>query len=220
MQDQIALRRPPELLYQNIPSHFYLKQSETQRSRQFKYQVLSGNNGALVRRVMQETRGYLWLEMTNNQQNHFHFRWAPTSRNINFDRLSHNFVQTVNHVEGHHEITTKNELFKNVKNYFDERNMNAFYAMPITFYVKVTTERAEGSLKKQLSAFKQVFNLLEEFKSLFDPEHATSTPETSKLGASKKQSQTDLCSAPDDSTPQRRKTMNHQSCPAPQMLHA
>lgn len=102
--------------------------------------------------------------------NHFHFRWTPVSRQINFERVSHNFVQMVNHVEGHHEITTKNELFKNVKNYFDERNLNAFHAMPITFYIKVTTDKNDGSLKKQLSPFKQVFNLLEEFKGLFDAE--------------------------------------------------
>jgi hypothetical protein len=78
----------------------------------------------------------------------------------------------VNHVEGHHEITTKNELFKNVKNYFDERNLNAFHVMPITFYIKVTSEKNDGSLKKQLAPFKQVFNLLEEFKGLFDTEQS------------------------------------------------
>ena len=87
------------------------------------FRSLSGNNGALVKRVLQETRSNLWIELPNSQQNHFHFRWAPTSRSINFERLSHNFVQMVNHIEGHHEITTKNELFKNVKGYFDERNL-------------------------------------------------------------------------------------------------
>lgn len=59
------LRRGPELLHPNIPSHFYLKQADTQRGRQFKYQVLSGNNGALVKRVMQETRSSLWVELQN-----------------------------------------------------------------------------------------------------------------------------------------------------------
>ena len=74
----------------------------------------------------------------------------------------------VNHVEGHQEITTKNELFKNVKDYFDDKNLNAFHAMPITFYIKVPVERFDGQLKKLLSPFKQVYDLLEEFKVLFD----------------------------------------------------
>jgi hypothetical protein len=90
-------------------------------------------------------------------------------------------------VEGHHEITTKNDLFKNVKNFFDERNLNAFHVMPITFYIKVTTEFKDGSLKKQLSPFKQVFNLLEEFKPLFDPEHSkTKTDQTDEIELQKK----------------------------------
>ncbi len=148
------LRKAPEMLNQNIPSHFYLKPSDTQRGRQFKYQVLSGNNGALVKRVMQETRSNLWIELQNSQVSHFHFRWTPVSRQINFERISHNFVQMVNHVEGHHEITTKNELFKNVKNYFDERNLNSFHVMPITFYIKVSSDKNDGTLKKQLAPFK------------------------------------------------------------------
>jgi hypothetical protein len=114
----------------------------------FKYQVINGNNGALVRRVLTETRANLWVEMGNNQLNHFHFRWAPVSKGINFERLSYNFVQMANHVEGHHEVTTKNELFKNVKNFMDDRNLNAFNVMPITFYIKVTNDKQDGSLKK------------------------------------------------------------------------
>lgn len=99
---------------------------------------------------MHETRSQLWVELSNNQQNHYHFRWAPISKNINFERLSYNFVQMVNHVEGHHEVSTKNELFHNVKNFMDERNLNVFHCMPITFYIKVTADKHEGTLKKQL----------------------------------------------------------------------
>lgn len=122
---------------------------------------------------MQETRGNLWVEMENNTQSHFHFKWVPLSRGVNFERLSHSFMQMANHIEGHHEVSTKNELFKNVKDYFDERNLNAFNVMPITFYIKVPTERADESLKKLLSPFKQVYNLLDEFKSLFDADSNT-----------------------------------------------
>ena len=46
-----------------VPSQFA---PQTQRGRIFKYQVLNGNNAALVRRVMAETRSYLWTEMSNN----------------------------------------------------------------------------------------------------------------------------------------------------------
>ena len=70
---------------------------------------------------MVETRSHLWQELGNNSVSHYHFRWCPVSKSINFERLSHNFVQMANHFENHGEISTKNELFKNVKHYHDER---------------------------------------------------------------------------------------------------
>ena len=90
---------------------------------------------------MQETRSYLWAEMVNNQQSHYHFRWSPVSRQINFERLSHNFGQMVNHFEHHHEITTKNELFKNLKTCSDEKQQNAFHLIPLTFCLKISADR-------------------------------------------------------------------------------
>ena len=48
-----------------------------------KYQIYPGNNGALVKRVFTEgceQRSLLWIEASNLQQSHFHFRWAPVSR--------------------------------------------------------------------------------------------------------------------------------------------
>ena len=82
-----------------------------------------GNNGKLVSRVMEEgcpARAMIWYEAPNLQQSHFHFRWAPTSKGVNFDRLSHNMLQITNHFESHGEISRKHELFKNVKLYCEK----------------------------------------------------------------------------------------------------
>mmetsp|Transcript_17227 Transcript_17227/g.26610 ORF Transcript_17227/g.26610 Transcript_17227/m.26610 type:complete len:103 (+) Transcript_17227:317-625(+) len=65
----------------------------------------------------------MWCEAPNIQQSHFHFRWAPVSRQVNFDRLSHNMLQVVNHFEGHTEISRKHELFKNVKHHLERQQM-------------------------------------------------------------------------------------------------
>ena len=101
------------------------------------------------------------------QISHFHLRWSPTSRGINFDRLSTNlFTQVVNHYEGHAEITTKNKLFKNIRNWHDERNESVFKDMlPLTFCIKVNTFDGDVdaySLRSELKEFKQAFNLLKE----------------------------------------------------------
>ena len=93
------------------------------------------------------------------------------SKQVNFERLSHSFLQMVNHFEYHAEITTKNELFRNVKAHYDDRQGNAFHTIPLTFCLKISPDRQNASIKQQLKPFKQVFKLLEEFKEHFqDPE--------------------------------------------------
>ena len=62
------------------------------KGRIYKFQILPGNNSNLIRRVFNETRCQSWVELANQTQSHFHFRWSPTSRPINFERLSHNFI--------------------------------------------------------------------------------------------------------------------------------
>ena len=76
----------------------------------------------------------------------------------------------VNHFEHHHEITTKNELFKNLKSHNDENKQNAFYSIPLTFCLKISADRQNQSIKQQLKPFKEVYKLLEEFKEHCNPD--------------------------------------------------
>ena len=62
----------------------------TQKRGLFKYQVLNGNNASLVRRVMQETRSFLWTEVSSTSAQ-YNFRWSPISKWVNFERLSHSY---------------------------------------------------------------------------------------------------------------------------------
>ena len=91
----------------------------------FKYQVLAGNNAPLVQRVMSETRSFLWTELSSSAHSStpFHFRWSPLSKWVNFERLSTNSnCQMVNHYEKHGEITTKNQLYKNLKALYEAKH--------------------------------------------------------------------------------------------------
>lgn len=141
----------------------------------FKYQIYPANNGPLVRRVMEQgcpLRNQLWIEAPNMTQSHFHFRWAPTSRMICFDRFSQNFQQAVNHLEGHTELTRKNELYKNIRHHLHASGsaQKLFALLPVQFHIKVQLDpKQEKVSKKELKAslqqFKQVFKLLEGFKT-------------------------------------------------------
>jgi hypothetical protein len=50
-------------------------------------------------------------------------------------------------VEGHAEISRKHELFKNLRAYCEETGENVFYVTPLTFYLKISPEKAVYSIK-------------------------------------------------------------------------
>jgi hypothetical protein len=53
----------------------------------------------------------------------------------------------VNHYEGHAEITTKDLLFKNLRNWHNERGESVFKEMlPLTFVIKVNSYDGEIDL--------------------------------------------------------------------------
>jgi hypothetical protein len=76
-------------------------------------------------------------QVARTQISHFHLRWAPVSRGINFERLSQTlFSQAVNHYEFHSEVSTKNMLFKNIRNWHEERQEHVFFeTLPLTFTI-------------------------------------------------------------------------------------
>lgn len=91
--------------------------------------------------MIESERSTYWSEMSNQQSSNFHFRWAPISKSLNFERLGHNFPQMVNHLEGHSEISRKDELFRNLKQYVEGINENVFSVMPLTFHVKINQDK-------------------------------------------------------------------------------
>lgn len=127
----------------------------------YKFQIFPGNNSELVERVFTEgcpRRAQVWFDLGNRQQNHYHFRWAPISRSVNFERLSHNFTQVANHFEGHAELSRKHELFKNIRSHIETLNSKnksqnssspahvpmLFQIMPLQFHIRISPPAAQG----------------------------------------------------------------------------
>jgi hypothetical protein len=76
----------------------------------------------------------LWEEVQNSHL--INFRWKPTSYGINFERLSKfGNKQLVNHLQGHESLTTKDQLFFNMKQYYESHKKNVFTVLPLTFPV-------------------------------------------------------------------------------------
>jgi hypothetical protein len=74
----------------------------------------------------------------------FNFKWKPFSVGIVFERLSkHGFKQLVNHIEGHASLTTKDELFFNMKTHCERKQLNVFSYLPFSMAVDFNSPGAQ-----------------------------------------------------------------------------
>jgi len=49
----------------------------------------------------------------------FNFLWKPTSGGLKYELIGKNGIkQIINHVKGHHHLTTKDNLFNNMQHYY------------------------------------------------------------------------------------------------------
>ena len=75
--------------------------------------MVKGNNSGLVNRILTSREN--WQEIEYQHLTLFSFKWAPTSKFINFDSLGlHGQRKLVNHLERHDLITTKDQLYLNM----------------------------------------------------------------------------------------------------------
>jgi hypothetical protein len=85
-----------------------------------------------------------WEETQNTYV--FNFKWKPTSQYLSYEKLSkHGFKQLVNHIDGHHALTTKDELFANLKSHCERKQLNVFSYLPFTMAVDFNSPCALNS---------------------------------------------------------------------------
>lgn len=123
-----------------------------------KYVVYPGNNSRLIAKLM--SRRATWTEGQVSEMC-LHFAWHPTSRTVRFDRLvPYQSVQTVNHFEGHFELSNKLNLFLNLQRYCERRELNILEFMPLTFSIEFDSTRFHA----QYTAFTSFFKALADNK--------------------------------------------------------
>jgi hypothetical protein len=63
-----------------------------------------------------------WEQADDYLDSLYNFKWKPTSCGIKFDMISkHGLKQLVNHVKGHGCLTTKDNLFVNMKLFYESQ---------------------------------------------------------------------------------------------------
>ena len=126
----IQARKDALAKYSNISKNRF-KQDE---SAPLKYVLRPGNNSKLIMTVMDKSGrleakhdpaddGVLspgWEPADDHYDSLYNFKWKPTSGGIKYDMISkHGLKQLVNHVKGHSNLTTKDNLFINLKQYYE-----------------------------------------------------------------------------------------------------
>jgi len=86
----------------------------------------------------------------------FNFKWMPFLKGVRFKQLSHSQRQMVNHFEFHHEITTKDLLFKNMMCYAELNKINVFDYVPLTFLVDVDAQTYTPDLAKFIQCYEAI----------------------------------------------------------------
>ena len=103
---------------------YFKKTFVNQSLRSWKFFIGEGNNGEIVRRIINETRGGWWRE-AKEIKGIINFKWQQNTREFKYERMTANalYKQIVNHFEFHREISTKAGLVKNLKSYCQVKNL-------------------------------------------------------------------------------------------------
>ena len=84
----------------------------------------------------------------------YNFKWKPVSNGINYDLVSkHGMKQIVNHVQGHCCLSTKDNIFLNMKSYYETlKHENIYDVVPLTFVL----DYQKDSISEQVTLFLNV----------------------------------------------------------------
>lgn len=83
----------------------------------------------------------LWEEVKGSHL--YNFKWKPTSNGINFKTVGKfGNKQLVNHIEGHEALTTKDQLFYNMRAHCELNKKNVFTILPLTFPLDFSSEHS------------------------------------------------------------------------------
>ncbi|CAI2376791.1 unnamed protein product [Moneuplotes crassus] len=149
-EKKLALRKKATEIYNNLSSNYKINSQK----QCLKYIIMKGNNSNVIERCMKLRPGW---EQTAQFDTMFNFKWQQTSQGIKFNQLSTNGKkQLVNHMENHAQITTKDNLFKNLCENLDKK---VFEYVPMTFCIELSQDSNFNDLNK----FKNLQKLVHQY---------------------------------------------------------
>ena len=116
------------------------------------YNILPGNNGKLVEKVLKTREN--WDAIESTQSHCANLIWTPLSCQINFTQHAvSEITQYVNHFEFHSELTNKANTFINLFRYCEFNDIDLFSFYPLTIILSSN----QDYLQTQIEGFKRCY---------------------------------------------------------------
>lgn len=98
-----------------------------------------------------------WEPADDHYDSLYNFKWKPTSAGIKYDMISkHGLKQLVNHVKGHGCLTTKDNLFLNMKHFYEQQKQNIFEVCPLTIVLDYLKDDVSEKVEQVSSILKVI----------------------------------------------------------------
>ena len=99
-----------------------------------------------------------WEASDDHYDSLYNFKWKPTSGGIKYDMISkHGLKQLVNHVKGHGCLTTKDNLFVNMKAYYESQKQNIYDVLPLT----IVLDYQRDDVGERMESFQQILKIID-----------------------------------------------------------
>ena len=123
------------------------------------YNILPGNNGKLVEKVLKTRENWETIEASQSQ--YANLIWTPLSCQINFTQHSNSEItQYVNHFEFHSELTNKANTFINLFMYCEFNDIDLFSFYPLTIILSSNQDYLQTQIEGFKRCYKDIPNLI------------------------------------------------------------
>jgi len=137
--------------------------------------IRPGNNSKMIKLVLErsgrmepksDSDGSIcfpgWEAADDHFDSLYNFKWKPTSNGINYDMISkHGLKQLVNHIRGHNALTTKDNLFLNLKSFYETQKQNIYDVVPLTIVLDYLKDDVGDRMESFQNVYKMIQNNLE-----------------------------------------------------------
>ena len=146
------------IINNNIKTNICGSSNNNNSSFNYLYNILPGNNGKLVEKVLKTRENWIAVESTQSQ--FANLIWTPLSCQINFSQHSiSEITQYVNHFEFHSELTNKANTFINLFRYCEFNDIDLFNFYPLTIILSSN----QDYLQTQIEGFKRCYQDIPNF---------------------------------------------------------